>query len=139
MCRAVEKGLPQAYLPKAHRLIDWGLRFGYDRGVGGIFTGCRYDGSVLQPGKGYWEQAELLRALMHVAEVYGRDDLWAPLDESLALARRHFLDAEHGGWFARYDPSVPRRGQAMDKGSVWKVGYHVTGMYSEALRLLTGA
>jgi mannose/cellobiose epimerase-like protein (N-acyl-D-glucosamine 2-epimerase family) len=136
VCRAVERGLSAAYLAKAHRLVDWGLKSGYDRGIGGIFSGCRYDGSVTHATKGWWEQAELLRALMHVAELHGRDDLWEPFEESLALVREHFMDAEYGGWFASYDPAAPPEDRPTDKGSAWKVDYHVTGLYAEALRLL---
>jgi mannose/cellobiose epimerase-like protein (N-acyl-D-glucosamine 2-epimerase family) len=43
------------------------------------------------------------------------------------------MDAEFGGWYYSYDPQNPtiRNG----KGSEWQVGYHVTGMYLEGLRL----
>jgi len=139
LCRAVERGLSAAYLAKAHRLIDWGLKFGYDRGVGGIFSACRYDGSATQVTKGWWEQAELLRALMHAAELHGREELWKPFGESLHLVRAHFMDAEYGGWFTSYDPAAPQEDRPTDKGSPWKVDYHATGFYAEALRLLDRA
>lgn len=136
LARAVARGLPDRYLRTAHRLADWGMRFGYDRPCGGVFSRCGYNGRVIDADKGWWQQAELLRALMYLAEAHGREDLWQPFDQSLAFVRENFLDAEHGGWFAGFDPSTSPDDRPTYKGSTWKVGYHATGLFAEALRLL---
>jgi hypothetical protein len=52
------------------------------------------------------------------------------LDQSLALAKKYLIDAEHAGWFSSYDPKATT--QRTNKGSVWQVGCHVR----EALRLV---
>ncbi|KPK80762.1 MAG: hypothetical protein AMJ81_11400, partial [Phycisphaerae bacterium SM23_33] len=90
---------------------------------------------VRSKDKGWWQQCEHLRALMRYAADHGRDDLWGPFQKSLAFVKANFLDAEYGGWYGSYDPQRPRRPGDARKGSTWKVGYHDTGMYLEALRL----
>ena len=80
-------------------------------------------------------QAEFLRALMHYATLRKRANLWAPFDQSLEFIKRNFIDAEYGGWYGAYDPKASKEGRRTYKGSVWMVGYHVSGMYAEALRL----
>jgi hypothetical protein len=72
---------------------------------------------------------------MHYAAVRNRKDLWEPFDQSLGFVKTSFIDMEYGGWYASCDPAKPREGRALNKGGVWKAGYHVCGMYAEALRL----
>ena len=133
LSHAVEKGLPNRYLVIAGRLLDYGMKVAYDAEEGGIFTQGDYDNRAVRGPKGWWEQCEFLRALMHWAVVRGRTDLWPAFDKSLAFAKRNLMDAEFGGWYYSYDPQNPtiRNG----KGSEWQAGYHVTGMYLEGLRL----
>jgi mannose/cellobiose epimerase-like protein (N-acyl-D-glucosamine 2-epimerase family) len=134
LSRAVEKGFPKRYLATAERLLDYGVKVAYDEEEGGIFSRGDYEGRAVRGPKGWWEQCESLRAMMHWAATRGRADLWPAFDKSLAFARKNIIDAEYGGWFYSYDPKVAVRTRT-NKGTVWQVGYHVSGMYQEALRL----
>ena len=131
----VRCGLPQRYLEIGNRLIDYGLRRGYDEANGGLFSQCDYEGRVLSQTKGWWEQAEMLRTLMHYAVRHGREDLWPTFDRTLAMVKRDFMDFEFGGWYSQFDPGRPRPPDQTFKGNFWKVGYHECGMHLEALRL----
>jgi mannobiose 2-epimerase len=133
LSHAVEKGFPKRYLEIGGRLLDYGMKVGYDKEAGGVFSRGDYQGNAMRGAKGWWEQCETLRALMHYAALRGRKDLWPAFDQTLQFAKQTLIDAEYGGWFYSYDPSGARRRTA--KGSVWQAGYHVSGMYSEALRL----
>jgi len=135
LSRAVEKGFSEDWLDTGDRLLDYGLEAGYDADEGGIFSRGDYAGNARPGPKGWWEQAELLRALAHYATLRERDDVWEPFAQSLKFVQRNFIDWEHGGWFRSYSPGVPRSVEEQHKGSVWMVGYHVTGMYWEMLRL----
>jgi mannobiose 2-epimerase len=139
LSHGVEKGMPARYLEIAERLLDYGMKVGYDSEEGGILSRSGYNGKAIRGPKGWWEQCEALRAMMHWAELRGRTDLWPAFDKSLALVRSRFIDPEYGGWYSTDEPADPARGSG--KGSVWQVGYHVCGFYTEALRLLrlTGA
>lgn len=134
LSHGVEKGLPARYLGIAERLLDYGIRVGYDSREGGVFSRGDYDGKPFRGTKSWWEQCESLRAMMHWAELRGRADLWPAFDKSLAFVRDRFIDPEYGGWYSTYDPANRARGSG--KGGVWQVGYHVCGLYTEALRLL---
>jgi mannobiose 2-epimerase len=123
---AVERDFPQAHLSDAFALLDYGLRVGYDAGEGGIFADASLAGEVIRPQKGWWQQCEAARAMMHFAALRGRDDLWEPLERTVAFIRREFVDPEYGGWYA---------GRSREKGNPWKVDYHVVGMRQEAMRL----
>ncbi len=133
LSHAVEKGFPKLYLEIGERLLKYGMKTGYDKESGGMFSRGDYQGNAVRGPKGWWEQCETLRALMHYAVLRGRNDVWPAFDQTLQFARKNLIDPEYGGWFYSYDPAAERRRTA--KGSVWQVGYHVSGMYAEALRL----
>lgn len=123
---AVERDLPQAFFSEALGLLDYGLKVGCDAGEGGIFADASLEGEVIRPDKGWWQQCEAARAMMHFAVLRGCDDLWDPLERTLDFIRRELVDPEYGGWYA---------GPGREKGSPWKVDYHVVGMCQEAMRL----
>ena len=124
---AVERGFPASYLDEANALLDYGLSVGYDAENGGICTDvAQEDNRVIRADKGYWQQCEAIRALMHFAALRGREDLWDPCRRTLEFCRRELIDPEFGGWYG---------GPDRHKGSAWKLDYHVTGMCAEAVRL----
>ena len=136
LSRAVEAGLPASYLTHAEELIEQGLRLGFDAAHGGIFTAATPSGEVKPARKGWWEQCEAIRALLHFAVRRGRDDLREPLERTLAFVKRSFIDAEHGGWFAQAEADgrpLPSR-----KGGPFKLDYHQVAMCAEAIRLEGG-
>jgi mannose/cellobiose epimerase-like protein (N-acyl-D-glucosamine 2-epimerase family) len=123
---AVGRGLPTRYLTTAADLLDYGMRVGYDRQEGGIFADVGPDETVIRSEKGYWQQCEALRTMMHFAALHGRDDLWEPWRRTFEFCKRELIDPEYGGW---YD------GPDGHKGHHWKVDYHITGMCVEATAL----
>jgi len=99
----------------------------------GIFSPASPDGSSVRQTKGWWEQCEAIRALLHFAVLREHDDLWAPLQGTVDFVKRELLDHEHGGWYS--GSWTPVSGVTKhDKGSEWKVDYHVVGMCVEAAR-----
>jgi len=133
LSHAVEKGFPKSYLKVGERLLNYGMKVSYDNEMGGIFSRGDYSGGVVRGPKGWWEQCESLRAMMHWAVQRGRTDLWPTFDKSLAFSKKNFIDAEYGGWYSSYDPEKPNRSPG--KGNIWQVGYHVCGLYVEVLPL----
>ena len=131
LSQAVAKGFPARYLETGQRLLAFGMAHGFDAEAGGIFLSTDYTGAVRNRDKGWWQQCEHLRALMRYAAEHGRNDLWEPFEKSLAFVKAHFIDSRYGGWYAAPDGGAG----GGRKGSVWKAGYHTTGMYLEALRL----
>ena len=133
LSRAAECGWPQDYLKSAERLLEHGLALGFDEADGGIISPAKPDGTIASPVKGWWEQCEAIRALLHFGVVRGYEKVWKPLEKTMAFARRNFVDQEHGGWFSH--PLATGREAYPDKGSEWKLDYHVVGLCAEAIRL----
>lgn len=132
LTRAVDLGLPEGFLAAADRLLDYGLAHGYDAQNGGVFSPAALDGTVLSDRKSWWEQCEAMRTLLHFASFRGRTDLAGKAAQTLRFIQAHFVDPEFGGWYmvVESDGTVPNT----DKGTEWKLDYHVTGMCLEALR-----
>ncbi len=128
LSRAAECGWPGHYLKPAERLLENGLRLGFDATDGGIISPAQPDGTITTPTKGWWEQCEAIRAILHFAVVRDRDEVWEPLEKIIDFVRNRFVDEKYGGWFAHPPDNL-------NKGSVWKVDYHVVGMCIEAIRL----
>ena len=131
---AVQQGLPDHYVTIGHQLIDAALATGYDADKGGILAQYLYQGEAVGH-KGSWQQCELLRALMHYASLRDRDDLWALFQQSLNFVQDQFIDPVYGGWYPRPADTTTLSELKPSKGTPWKVGYHVTGMYKEGLDL----
>ena len=131
LSEAVRAGLPQEYLSIGNQLLDFALKAGYDDDIGGLRSTGYYNGTGYGD-KGWWQQAELLRTLMRYASDHDRKTLWPKFETSLEYVSRYFSDKYNGGWYPKpFDPANSTK--APQPG----VGYHITGMYSEALRLLS--
>ena len=130
---AVERGLPGWWLAPATDLLQFGLRVGYDRRDGGILNAATPEGNVISADKGWWEQCEGIRAMMHHAVLHGRDDLWEPLTKTTLFVQENYVDHTYGGWYssAVTEPTADKP----HKGGGFKVDYHVVGMCAEAIRL----
>jgi mannose/cellobiose epimerase-like protein (N-acyl-D-glucosamine 2-epimerase family) len=93
------------------------------------------DGTYTFPRKGWWEQCEAIRALLHFGVVRGNAKAWEPLKRVITFVRNHFVDEEHGGWFMSPPVAAGEHQPSFDKGSEWKVDYHVVGVCVEAIRI----
>jgi len=134
LSRAAEAGWPRDYLNPAKKLLENGLRLGFDASDGGILSPVTPDGKRKAAVKGWWEQCEAIRALMHFAVVRGDSEALEPMDKVITFIRKNFVDEEYGGWFSR-PTSIAGERASLNKGSEWKVDYHVVGMCAEAIRL----
>ena len=129
---AVEKDLPGEYLNYAKDFIKNGLRLGYDKRLGGIFSPVMLGGRIKRV-KGWWEQCEAIRAMMHFAVLRNQDEIIEPLLKSIEFTENYMIDKENGGWYTFLGPGYNPLEQ--DKGFPGKVYYHVVGMCMEAIRL----
>lgn len=134
LSRGVELGLSPEWLPVASALLERGLSAGQDPS-GGLHSNQAPEGDILPEAKGWWQQAETIRALVHFQAVRGRADLEPTTRLNLDYVKRVFIDPEFGGWYMRELPPGAPEDQRR-KGDVWKVDYHVVGLCDEALRVL---
>ena len=133
---AVEKGFPEQYLNIGQRLLNFALDNGYDHEQGGIYSKISSSGNQSDVEKHWWGQSEFLRSVMRYASVHEREELWPKYQQTLELVQQSYLDSEYGGWFSEaVDPTQPINNANVNKGNIWKAGYHVIGMYVQALQL----
>lgn len=140
LSRAAETGVlgglaGGAAVTMALQMVENGLCLGWDHEHGGVWSPVSPGGVVLSRAKGWWEQCEAARALLHMACVRGKNEYRPLFENVLNFSRARLIDERFGGWYMRVEPdgSIPNT----DKGNVWKVDYHVVGLCDEALRLLT--
>ena len=107
------------------------MRHGYDHDLGGIFSQVELDGTRRGEKKGWWEQCEAIPALKRYVSRHGADDLAAPLAQSIAFVRQHFVDEEYGGWYL--NPPAAGGEPSLIKGNAYKLDYHVLNMCRELL------
>lgn len=130
LSQAAVLDLQQGWLEAAERLLDYGMTQGFDAERGGIVSPVAADGSREKAVKGWWEQCEATRALLHFARSRDRTDLIEPAHKMVTYIRDALIDPDHGGWYSTPSPATGSAGS--HKGSVWKVDYHVVGMGVEA-------
>lgn len=134
---AAERGLSPGFQAEADHFLDTGLRLGFDAEQGGIYSPVAPDGTRTSDRKGWWEQCETIRALLRLADLHARDDLLAPLQQTITFVQNQFLDSAHGGWYAYRQPDASPARQP--KGNEVKLDYHVVGMCMEAIRIQDAA
>ena len=129
LSRAVDAGLPESYLESANASVDFVYRQAEKSPMGIIAHTTDYKGTIRDPEQYWWCQTELLRGLAHFSMHRNRADLTPQFNKTLGEVRKHFIDPVNGGWFKTPDSAE------LDKGEQWKVGYHVTMMLTELMRL----
>lgn len=127
---ATEAGLNPIYAAVADRLLNYAVAMGYEKGVQGVITAISPEGEIKRQ-RGWWQQAEALRALMHHAAIRGRNDLWGLVTQLTEYIRTEFLDGSNGGWLDA-SASECRKGRCQDRQPD---GYHMTAMHQEAIRI----
>jgi len=119
----------------ADRLAEWALRYGLDSANGGFYDECSRRGEPVRTTKTFWVQAEALRALLYLIAARERADLRDVFVRSVRFVMTHCVDREFGGWFATVDAAG--RPIRPEKGSEWKLDYHMVSLCDEAIRLLS--
>ncbi len=122
--------LPTTYKQDAKRFLELGLKLGFDREEGGIFSPVLPDGSLPSRRKGWWEQCEALRTLIRFATEGLLREALSQVVQTFRFVDIHYLDHEFGGWYE--GPVVEGRLLSEDKGTEGKVDYHVVGLADEA-------
>jgi mannose/cellobiose epimerase-like protein (N-acyl-D-glucosamine 2-epimerase family) len=125
-----ERGLPPLYAEVADRLLMFAVAKGYDRVDSGVFTSARTNGEIDRK-KGYWQQAEALRAFMYYAVVRQRQEFAPFITQMTEFIRSEMLDEANGGWY-----TAPRSFCAKSNcPDIQPDAYHMTTLHMEAIRL----
>lgn len=133
LSRSCELGLPECWAEAGEFFLKSGLKLGFDKKDGGVFSPASPDGKSVQKIKGWWEQCEAARALMHYAVRRNRKKYWSPLHKTMDFIKTHMIDNQNKGWYTFIKEGEDHTKQ--DKLDQWKIHYHAVGLCAEAIRL----
>jgi len=108
----------------AKMLVDHALAYGWDAENGGFFREGTTFGKPEDTTKEWWVQVEGLNALLMMHERYGKQNpvYFERFVQQWNFIKNHTIDAQYHGLYnltkADGTPIV------LDKGSIWKGGYH---------------
>jgi len=114
-------------------IIDHALSYGFDKERGGLAAFGPMIGPVLKATdfpenrllKAWWEQAEMLNALIYAYEWTREDKYFDALVKLFDWIWTYQIDHEYGGWYqdVYWDSGKPL---TTDKGSEWKTAFHTS-------------
>ncbi|HTA64130.1 MAG TPA: AGE family epimerase/isomerase [Xanthomonadaceae bacterium] len=126
-------------LPAACRLFDTAVAHAWDGEHGGLCYGFAPDGTVCDPDKYFWVQAESLAAAALLAHRTDDASYWDWYERLWRYSWKHFVDHRHGAWYRILDRR--NRKYSDEKSPAGKTDYHTMGACYEVLNVLphTGA
>jgi mannobiose 2-epimerase len=107
--------------PWAQSLVDYSMKYGYDRHHGGFFYGGPLGQAADESKKEWWVQAEALVGLLELYRLTKDPQYYAAFRQTLDFVEKHQA-APGGGWFAtcKSDGTV----QTDTRSSMWQGPYH---------------
>jgi mannose-6-phosphate isomerase len=118
------------YAEVAERVLAYAIKLGYDETAGGAYS--RVKGvEAIDRHKGWWQQAECLRALTYFAVAKGRADVGRRARQTLEFVRAEFVDPVNGGWYPAAKSVCATSGCEDEQPDP----YHMTAMHRAALVL----
>lgn len=133
LSEAARNGLGKQLIDAGSGCIDTALENGCDILRGILWSSYDETGAIRDRTLSWWAYSEAIRALLRYGHDHNREDLLEVCTRLVAFARDNFVDVQSGGWYQTLDET----GKVLiaDKGSIWKLDYHQTGMCMEAMRL----
>lgn len=112
------------------KMVDHGLRNGYDYSIGGVYDGGYYyrdfeDIEIIKDTKNWWAQVETLNTLYYMSKQFPEDELsyYKTFEQQWSYIKGHLVDMEHGGFYAGGLDKEPDR-KTGSKSNIWKSPYH---------------
>lgn len=141
LSRAVERGFDSEWLDTAYKLLKFCEEYAIDPTYGGmIYEITDYEGLPLEGNPDndlfvWWAQFETARAFMHFAVVRDVERYQEAFKTIETFIHADLTDQEYGGEYQNLSISRDLQVVGEDKGNVWKVNYHYSMFFAEALRL----
>jgi len=122
------------YLNLTKKLVDYVLKYGFDNERGGIYYDGTHDGIVLRYDKEFWQNAELLIALLDMYEQTGLKKYIEAFFITWDFCKNFFINKNTGEW----NQLVTKEGAVLiDELIVWRSAYHTSRSMMECIDRLT--
>jgi glucose-6-phosphate isomerase len=122
------------HLERATALFDRAWSVAWDRRHGGMHYGFAPDGSICDPAKYHWVQAETLAAAALLAQRTGRQGYLDAYRLQWQYCWDHFVDHQQGAWFRIL--TEDNLNLTREKSPAGKVDYHDIGACHDIWRAL---
>ncbi|MGI9549930.1 MAG: AGE family epimerase/isomerase [Aurantibacter sp.] len=127
---------------KAKKMVDHGIKNGWDDKEGGFFEGgYYYDPStctIENFAKVWWTQAEGLNSLLLMSQLYPVEKRYDELFKNQwHYLNAHMVDPKYGGWYHEGLDSNPDAIKHA-KAHIWKVNYHNIRSLINVIKMLRG-
>jgi cellobiose epimerase len=126
----------------AKKMVEHGLKYGFDTTVGGVYDAGYYfknqsKPTIIKDGKNWWTQVETLNTLLYMAKLYPNDpmDYFRKFEKQWAYIQKYLIDHEHGDLYAGGLDKEPHQ-KTGDKSHIWKGNYHASRALMNCMRML---
>ena len=127
-------GIPDHPLHDLYRaLFAHALKFGNDEYRGGFYESGLPGQLADRRDKIWWVQAEALVAALRMFDVTGDPKYFEVFEKTWEFVDQHQIDWKGGEWHAIVTPDGPAD---VEKGHLWKAGYHNGRALIECLKVL---
>ncbi len=126
---------PEAWMvERATQLFDRALEICWDDEHGGILYGFAPDGTICDPDKYFWVQAESFTAAARLQRQTGDQEYGEWYDRIWQYAWDHMIDHEHGAWYRVLTRDNQKYGDEKSTAG-GKCDYHTIGACWDVLRI----
>lgn len=133
LCQLAEHRDADWLVPRAERLFEAGVEYGWDDDRGGFVYRVGRDGEPLETTRQYWPACEAIGASARLAAATGEDDYWTWYDRVWTDAWETLVNRAHGNWYYKVTPDGALH-EDLDPTPRYKAGYHATNACYEVLR-----
>lgn len=111
------------YKPKTKIIMDHAIRNGIDWENGGLYCeGPLDDGPARETNKEFWQQAEVMIALLDAYLIFEDDEYLGAYENIHRFVMDHGINHEIGEWYPLFDKDNNRLANYL--AHAWKINYH---------------
>jgi len=113
---------PEVYKDLLRTIFDHTVNNGIDNEFGGVYVEGPHSGGVYDKEKEFWQQAEVLTALLDAYILFGDEKYWDAYKNVHRFVFDKVINKGVGEWY----PLLSRRGEPVwtHMGHSWKINYH---------------
>jgi len=125
---------PDAYSDLLRTIFDHTVNNGIDYEFGGVFVEGPHSGGVYDKEKEFWQQAEVLTALLDAVILFGDEKYWDAYKNVHRFVFDKVINKGVGEWW----PLLTRRGEPIwtHMGHSWKINYHTVRSMIQCIQRL---
>jgi mannobiose 2-epimerase len=125
---------PAVYAGLVQTILDHTVNNGIDYEFGGVYVEGPHSGGVYDKEKEFWQQAEVLIALLDGVILFGAESYWEAYRNVHRFVFDRVINKAVGEWY----PLLTRKGEPIwtHMGHSWKINYHTVRSMIQSIRRL---